>query len=85
MFLFDSFRLIALLFIVFGSLIFIFHWTLPDDTFCSPVLNEFLCSIEIGRAGNLGLTVAGAATVIAAMITVFYQIRIQAKSKNRRN
>ena len=85
LFLFDSFRLIALLFIAFGSLIFVFHWTLPDDAFCSPVLNEFLCSIEISRAGNLGLTVAGAATLIAAVITVFYQIRIQARSKNRQN
>ena len=61
------------------------HWTLPDDAYCSPVLNEFLGSMQVGRAGNLGLAVAGAATVIAAMITVFYQIRIQARSKNRQN
>ena len=83
--LFDLSCVFAFFLILGGSLNFIYHLALPDDAFCSSVLNEFLCSMEIGRVGNLGLTVAGAATVIAAMITVFYQIRLQARSKNRQN
>ena len=88
LFLFDSFRLIALLFIVFGSLIFIFHWTLSDGVFCWLVLNECFHSEAINNSSNLDLAVAivaGATTLIGTLITVFYHIRLQARSKNRQN
>ena len=86
--LFDSIRSISLLFIVFGSLIFIFYWTLSDDIFCWPVLNECFHSKKTSQPGNLNLAVAivaGATTLIGTLITVFYHIRLQARSKNRQN
>lgn len=88
LFLFDSFCLFSLLLIVFGSLIFIFYWTLSDDVFCWPVLNECFHSKKTSQPGNLDLAVAivtGAATLIGTLITVFYHIRLQARSKNRQN
>ena len=88
LFLFDSFRLISLLFIVFGSLILIFYWTLSDGVFCWPVSTECFHSEAINNSSNLDLAVAivaGATTLIGTLITVFYHIRLQARSKNRQN
>ena len=73
LFLYDFFRFISLLSIVVGSLIYIFYWTLSEDVFCWPVLNECFYSKEISNPGNLDLAVAivaGATTLIGTLITV---------------
>ena len=86
--LFDFSCIFAFILIFGGSLNFIYHLTSLDDASCCTVLNEYLRLKEIGKNSNLnqvGAIVAGAATLIAAIITVIYQIRLQARSKNRQN
>ena len=86
--LFDLSCVFAFILIFSGSLNFIYHLTSLDDASCCTVLNEYLRLKEIGNNSNLNLVgaiFAGATTLIAAIITVFYQIRLQARSKNRQN
>ena len=86
--LFDLSCVFAFILILGGGLNFIYHLTSLDDAFCCTVLNENLRLKEIGKNSNLNLVgaiVVGVATLIAAIITVIYQIRLQARSKNRQN